>query len=202
MDKMTTDSNSKYLQLNFLSNYSNQPEPQLQVVPNFTLSPCYSDIIYVWKNLQDPPRLSKTRARSVKLKAAKFCVMNQYLYWKDPCGILINCLLENEAQHTMKEFHQGGYGGHHAWKVTTNKVLRVRFYWPSMFSDVFKETTTCHQCWNFEGKRKLVPLPLNPILVEAPFQQWGLDLIGEINPNSSGQHRWTLTSTNYFTKWI
>ena len=48
----------------------------------------------------------------------------------------------------------------------------------------------------------MVPLPLNPISVEAPFQQWGLDFIGEINPNSSGQHKWILTVIDYFTKWI
>ena len=47
-----------------------------------------------------------------------------------------------------------------------------------------------------------MPLPLNPIFVEAPFRQWGLDFISEINPTSSGQHRWILISTNYFTKWI
>jgi transposase InsO family protein len=52
------------------------------------------------------------------------------------------------------------------------------------------------------GKKKLLPLPLKPISVEAPFQQWGLDFIGEIHPPSSGQHRWILTATDYFTKWI
>ena len=41
-----------------------------------------------------------------------------------------------------------------------------------------------------------------PISVEAPFQQWGLDFIGEINLISSGQHRWILTATNFFTKWV
>ena len=48
----------------------------------------------------------------------------------------------------------------------------------------------------------MVPLPLNPISVEATFQQWGLDFIGEINTNSLGQHKWILTTTDYFTKWI
>jgi len=38
--------------------------------------------------------------------------------------------------------------------------------------------------------------------VSAHFQQWGLDFIGEIHPTSSGQHRWILTATDYFTKWI
>ena len=69
-------------------------------------------------------------------------------------------------------------------------------------SYVYKEISKCHQCQIFDGKRKVLPLPLNPITVEAPFQQWGLDFIGEINPNSSGQHKWILTATDYFTKWI
>jgi hypothetical protein len=51
-------------------------------------------------------------------------------------------------------------------------------------------------------KEKVVSLPLRPIKVETHFQQWGLDFIGEINPNSSGQHKWILTATNYFTKWV
>jgi hypothetical protein len=39
-------------------------------------------------------------------------------------------------------------------------------------------------------------------MVSGPFQQWGLDFIGEIHPASSVQHRWILTTTDYFTKWI
>jgi transposase InsO family protein len=45
-------------------------------------------------------------------------------------------------------------------------------------------------------------LPLTPVKTEAPFQQWGLDFIGEIHLHSSAQHKWILTTTNYFTKWV
>eukprot|EP00253_Pinus_taeda_P008794 PITA_08794 len=68
--------------------------------------------------------------------------------------------------------------------------------------DVNKFVVSCHKCQIFEGKRKLLPLPLKPISTERPFQQWGLDFVGEIHPSSSGQHKWILTATNYFTKWI
>ena len=81
---------------------------------DFTTSPWYSNFVHVLQNLQDPARLSKTRARSVKLKAAKFCILNQYLYWKDHGGVLLNCLLENESQQTVKEFHKGDCVGHHS----------------------------------------------------------------------------------------
>ena len=117
-------------------------------------------------------------------------------------GILLNCLLDNESQQTMQEFHQGVCGGNHSWKVSRNKNLRVGFYWPTMFSNAYKKMTTSHQCQIFDRKSKLIPLPLNHILVEAPFQRWGLDFIGEINPNYSGQHRWILNATDYFTNWI
>ena len=32
--------------------------------------------------------------------------------------------------------------------------------------------------------------------------QWGLDIIGEIVPNSSKHHKYILTTTDYFTKWV
>ena len=82
--------------------------------PNFSASPWYDDIIFVLQNLQPPAGLRKTRARSMTLKDAKFCIIEQYLYWKDPEGILLNCLLENEAQHIAKESHEGDCGGHHS----------------------------------------------------------------------------------------
>ena len=38
--------------------------------------------------------------------------------------------------------------------------------------------------------------------MQAPFQQWGIDFIGEIPNKSSGGHSWILVATNYFTKWV
>jgi hypothetical protein len=140
--------------------------------------------------------------RFLKLKEKKFCMVNQYLYWKNPRGILLICLLEEEAERTIIDFHKGDCGGNHYWKNILHKIVRAGFYWPSIFSDVYKEVSICHECQNFDGKIKLQPLPLKPISVEAPFRQWGLDFIGEIHPQSSSQHKWILTATDYFTKCI
>ena len=143
-----------------------------------------------------------TRTRSVRLKAAKFCIINSYLYWKDPGNNLLNCLLEEEAKKKIKEFHSEDCGCHLYQKITTHKILRAGFYSLTLFADTYKQVSTCHEGQVFEGRRKLLPLPLKPISIEAPFQQCGLDFIGEINPTSSGQHRCILTTTNYFTKWV
>lgn len=69
----------------------------------------------------------------------------------------------------MKEFHARHYGGHLYWKSTANKILRAGFYWPSLFADVRKFVVSRHKCQIFEGKRKLLPLPLKPISTENPF---------------------------------
>eukprot|EP00253_Pinus_taeda_P003730 PITA_03730 len=97
---------------------------------------------------------------------------------------------------------EGDYGGHLYWKPTVDKILRAGFYWPSLFADVRKFVVSCHKCQIFEGKRKMLPLPLKPISTERPFQQSGLDFIGEIHPSSSRQHKWILTAIGYFTKWM
>ena len=44
---------------------------------DFATSPWYSDIVHVLQNLQAPVGLSKTRARSVHLKDAKFFILNK-----------------------------------------------------------------------------------------------------------------------------
>jgi len=146
--------------------------------------------------------MDKTRARFLKHKAAKFCILNGNLYWKEPEGVFLNRVTEREASKLIKDFHVGECGGHHYWKTTVNKVLRAGFYWPTVFSDTHQVVATCHECQVFDGRRKLLSLPLKPVRVESPFQQWGLDFIGEINPSSSCQHKWILTTTDYFTKWI
>ena len=128
--------------------------------------------------------------------------MNNCLSLKNPNGLLLKCLPETEAEKIKQEFHAGECGGHLNWKATTKKILRAGYYWPTLFNDIHKMVISCHKCHISEGKRKLLPLPLQPIMVEGPFMKWGLDFIGEIHPASSAQQKWILTAIDYFTKWI
>jgi len=40
------------------------------------------------------------------------------------------------------------------------------------------------------------------MVVEAPFQHWGLDFIGEFKDKYSNGYRCVLIATNYFTRWV
>ena len=39
-------------------------------------------------------------------------------------------------------------------------------------------------------------------MITKPFEQWGMDIIGEIKANYSLQHKYILTAIDYFTRWV
>ena len=51
------------------------------------------------------------------------------------------------------------------------------------------------------GRESRPAFPLQLVTIENPFEQWGLDVVGEINLNSSKLHKYILTATDYFSKW-
>ena len=109
------------------------------------------------------------------------------MYWKDPLGFLLVCLVESETERVINKFHEGVCGGHNAWREIAYKILRAGYYWPKLFIDVNARVRACNSCQLFAGKQNLPALPLILVKDEAPFQQWGLDFIGEIHSQSSAQ---------------
>jgi len=162
----------------------------------------YYNIVHFLQKLEVPPGLSSSQACAIKLRSTKFYINKNLLYWKDPSRIFLRCLDKEQSLEFINQFHSSIYGGHHYWKTTAHKILRARYYWPTLFSDVFSFVKACDKCQNFAGRQQIKSLPLKTVHVNGPFQQWGLDFIGEINRHSSGQHKWILVATDYFTKWI
>eukprot|EP00253_Pinus_taeda_P002803 PITA_02803 len=151
LEKLMAESNLHALDINLIATMSEEDEDNspVQVSEIFIHSPWYFDNVYVLQNLSPPPGMAKNKSRTLKLKAAKFCIMNTALYWKDPIDMLLNCLVEEEAKRVMGDFHKGDCGGHLFWKTTANKILKVGYYWPTLFVDVYKIVTSCHECQLF-----------------------------------------------------
>ena len=70
-----------------------------------------------------------------------------------------------------------------------------------MFRDAHAYARKCQICQVNAGRERRPTFPLHPIAVQNPFKQWGLDVVGEINPNSYKIHKYILMTTNYFSKW-
>eukprot|EP00253_Pinus_taeda_P022208 PITA_22208 len=180
--KLMSKTNFQALDINQLDNEPELATPQIN--ETFLQSPWYADICFVLLNMCAPPGFSRTKKRFLRMKSSKFYVVDGALFWKNHEGILLNCLTMNETNSIMKEFHVGDCGGYLYWKSTADKILRAGYYWSSLFAHVKKFVVSCHKCQVFEGKRKLLPLPLKPISTEKPFQQWGLDRPTQLDFNS------------------
>ena len=111
--KIMGELNWHALDINFVAQVDDQEEMATpEISEAFSGSPWYVDIIFVLLNLQAPPGLSRTKARFLKLKVVRFCILDNVFFWKDRSGILLNCLLKAETDKVLQEFHVGDCGGH------------------------------------------------------------------------------------------
>ena len=100
--KLMAKSNFHALDINFIAQVDDQEEmATLEISEAFLDSPLYVDIIFVLLNLKAPPGLSRTKSRFLKLKAVRFCILDNVIFWKDHSGILLNCLLKEEADKIL-----------------------------------------------------------------------------------------------------
>ena len=77
----------------------------------------------------------------------------------------------------LKELHFGLAGGHFGGETTVHKILRAGYYWPTLFRDSYAFVRKCQECQLVVGRVKKHSFPLQPISVERPFQQWGIDIV-------------------------
>eukprot|EP00253_Pinus_taeda_P009215 PITA_09215 len=134
----------------------------------------YADLIFYLKNGYAPPNLSYKNKRAIILKANFFTIIDDVLFRQNCDSVLLRCLEKQKAQRVLQELHDGPAGGHFRADTIAHKIIHAGYYWPTLFRDAH----------------------------EYPFEQWGLDIIGEITPNSSKQHKYILTIADYFTKWV
>eukprot|EP00253_Pinus_taeda_P029433 PITA_29433 len=162
----------------------------------------YADLIFYLKNGYAPPNLSYKIKRAIRLKAKSFTIVDDVLFKKNYDSILLSCLEKTEAQKVLQELHDGLAGGHFGADTTAHKIIHAGYYWPTLFRDAHEYVGKCLNCQTSSGRQRTLAFPLQPVNIEQPFEQWGLDIIGEINPPSSKQHKYILTATDYFTKWV
>jgi hypothetical protein len=88
--------------------------------------------------------------------------------------------LPHETHQIMTELHARVCGGHFSGRTTAHKIMCVGHYWSNLLRDTHTFIRACEPCQMFEAKKRLPALPLDPIVIEAPFQQWGLNFIVQI----------------------
>jgi hypothetical protein len=117
--KLLAESNLRALDINFLQGEDGDTCLQKldhrtypsEVEEKFVSSDWYKDIVFYLLNLKCPDGLTPNKYRTLKLHAVKYCISKNQLYWKDPLGFLLVCLVESKIPRVIEEFHEESVGG-------------------------------------------------------------------------------------------
>jgi hypothetical protein len=164
-------------------------------------SPWYADIANYLVAGKLPSHLSYREKKSIVHQSARYSWIGGYLFNTGPDQEIRRCVREDEVYDILKACHDGPCGGHFADKRTTYKILRMGYYWPSIFKDAKKYVKAYDSCQRVGQPNHRDEMPLNPQVVLEPFDRWALDFIGPINPPSN-QKVYILVCTDYMTKWV
>ncbi|KAK7089327.1 hypothetical protein V1264_025122 [Littorina saxatilis] len=103
------------------------------------------------------------------------------------------------VQEILRHNHSVPMGGHSGVTATVKKISK-HYWWNGIQRDVEAFISTCEACQCFEKLKTQAPT-LKQIVVVEPLELVGIDLIGPLPLTNQG-HRYVLTMTDYFTKWV
>lgn len=107
------------------------------------------------------------------------------------------CSFANRAD-LVNRFHEG-YG--HAGQVTVYSLIKKRWWWPGISTDVSQWLSNCKECQLASNSNKSRHrAPMIPLDVPPAFGRWHLDFIGEL-PTTVNGNKWLLTAVDYSTNW-
>ncbi|KAI0519706.1 hypothetical protein KFK09_007165 [Dendrobium nobile] len=143
----------------------------------------------------------RSLAHQIKKRALSYALVNNTLYRRSFGQMWLRCLDKCEALKIVNEVHAGLCGAHQSGPKMKMKIKRLGYYWPTMIDDCMKIAKCCHQCQVHGVVLHQPPNVLHPTIASWPFESWGTDIIGPIDPPSSKGHRFILAATDYFSKW-
>jgi len=139
--------------------------------------------------------------KMMKLQAARYIFIGQYLYRRGYSRPLLKSLSPEQVTYVMTELHVGICGTHSGARTMSTKILRAGYYWPTVQGDCTEYVQKCVKCQEFGTLSHQKPEHLHYVLSPWPFVKWGMDIIGPFALDK-GQCKFLMVGIDYFTKWI
>ena len=108
--------------------------------------------------------------------------------------------MEEEQGDILAMCHSLVCGGYFAARKTSNKILQISFYWPTIFKDAHCFNTECLQCQAALNISKQDEMLMRPILEVEIFNLWGIDFMGPF-PLLDGKE-YILVAIDYVSKCV
>ena len=141
----------------------------------------------------------KDEARKLRVRSARYVLLNDALYKRGFSQPYLRCLSPNEANYVLREVHEGACGNHSRARSLIHKVIRVGYYWPTIQVDAKAYVKVYDQCQRFSNIPRQPSEYLTPMMALWPFAQWGLDILG-LFPVGTRQMKFLVVRKDYFTK--
>lgn len=136
-----------------------------------------------------PSGLPSQKRRFYRLQNNDYMLIEGILFKRNFSSVLLWCVTIEQEKKILNTYHNNPTGGNLSAKTTSIKIMCTGYFWPTLFNDSYSLVKACKEFQFFVGRRKNSTIPLNPIVVDKPFMQWGLDFIEMINPTSSIGHK-------------
>jgi len=138
----------------------------------------YVDISYFLHHGTCPKNINRRERRTVRIKSTQYCLINYVIFWLNCDGVLRRCLEQDDSKKVLKEIHDGLGGGNFARETNAHKILRVGYYWPTLFMDP-RAYERIYKTFQLSiGKEKKLSIPLQTVNISRPFEQWGINFVG------------------------
>jgi hypothetical protein len=69
----------------------------------------------------------------LQLKYLQYQLLHGILFKKNYDGVLLRCLERQDVDKVLRDKHDGPFGGHFSRDTTAHMVLRVGYYYPTLF---------------------------------------------------------------------
>ncbi|XP_071688410.1 uncharacterized protein [Rutidosis leptorrhynchoides] len=136
-------------------------------------------------------------ARKNRMKAPMYMLRDGVLFKKSFTAPLLRCVGPVEVETIVMEVHEGTCGMHSGFRTVVGKIMRLGYFWPSMYRDTKEIIKACASCQRHAPKIHMSAHELIHVTSAWPFYKWAIDLVG---PFPDGKH--LVVAIDFFTKWV
>ena len=111
---------------------------------------------------------AKDKARKLKVKLARYVLMDKILYKRGFSWPYLRCLALDKENYVLKEVHERACGNHSGVRSLVHKVVHAGYYWPTIQADAKAYIEVCDQCQRFSN------IPRQPSEYLTPMMAHGL----------------------------
>ena len=112
---------------------------------------------------------NKEEAQKLKIRAAKFVLMDKVLYKRSFSQSYLRCLTPDESYYIIRDIHEGACWNHSGARSFVHKIVRAGYYWPTMQADTKAYVKAFEKCQHFSNIPRCPSEYLTPMIAHWPF---------------------------------